>query len=242
MAEAVELLRSWFGLTGYEARVYVEALKGVSRPRDMSRRARVPVTRVYDVLRSLESKGFVTVGRGRVRATKPSAAVRSAILQIDSRLEKERAERLRAYDKLMSLLSKWSRPEEPEAAAEVLRGLPSISSKVLELCEGSKEIVFAVRRGIRVKDSMKHLLQQLGPQRRSFTFIVDPGVQLTNEDEQFINHLEARLVRKDVWFDIMVADYRDVLIGVPTVRDDAVAVWVRDKEFAGPVMKTLVGP
>jgi sugar-specific transcriptional regulator TrmB len=54
-----------FGLNSYEAKIWVALLsRGVSSAGELSDISNVPRSRSYDVLESLEKKGFITRGRG----------------------------------------------------------------------------------------------------------------------------------------------------------------------------------
>jgi sugar-specific transcriptional regulator TrmB len=60
------------GLSEYEARAYVSLLRqGTSPAKDVAASADIPQSRVYDVLDSLESKGFVKVQPGRPKQFGP---------------------------------------------------------------------------------------------------------------------------------------------------------------------------
>lgn len=67
------------GLSEYEANAYVSLLQqGTSPAKDVAASADIPQSRVYDVLDSLESKGFVKVQPGRPKqfgSVEPSTAV-----------------------------------------------------------------------------------------------------------------------------------------------------------------------
>lgn len=55
----VEKLRKALGLTLYEAKLYLALLRGARGPKEASSISGVPLPRIYDVIKVLESKGFV---------------------------------------------------------------------------------------------------------------------------------------------------------------------------------------
>jgi sugar-specific transcriptional regulator TrmB len=60
------------GLSEYEARAYLGVLQGgMTTAKEISEAVDIPQSRVYDVLESLESKGFVTVQPGRPKKFGP---------------------------------------------------------------------------------------------------------------------------------------------------------------------------
>ncbi|MEM3798771.1 MAG: helix-turn-helix domain-containing protein, partial [Thermoprotei archaeon] len=71
----LELLKKFFGLNQYEARAYVALLKKPMSAGEISVGAKIPKPRVYDVVRSLEAKGFVKISGGLVEAISPDVAL-----------------------------------------------------------------------------------------------------------------------------------------------------------------------
>lgn len=81
------------GLSEYEARAYLGVLQsGMTTAKEISEAADIPQSRVYDVLESLESKGFVTVQPGRPKKfgpIEPELAVNQFVQYKRSNLEDE---------------------------------------------------------------------------------------------------------------------------------------------------------
>ena len=73
--DEIELLRRFFGLNQYEARVYIALLKRPMGLGEVSEAAKIPKPRVYDVVRSLESKGFVRNSGVELQAINPEVAL-----------------------------------------------------------------------------------------------------------------------------------------------------------------------
>src|SRR3989339_1784506 len=64
--ELLSKLRRYFSLNLYEARIWTALLsRGVSTAGELSDIGNVPRSRAYDVLESLEKKGFVTMKLGK---------------------------------------------------------------------------------------------------------------------------------------------------------------------------------
>lgn len=81
------------GLAEYEASTYLGLLQsGMSTAKEISDTADIPQSRVYDVLESLESKGFVTIQPGRPKKfapIEPELAVNQFVQYKRSNLEEE---------------------------------------------------------------------------------------------------------------------------------------------------------
>lgn len=81
------------GLSEYEARAYLGVLQsGMTTAKEISEAVDIPQSRVYDVLESLESKGFVTVQPGRPKKfgpIEPELAINQYVQYKRSNLEDE---------------------------------------------------------------------------------------------------------------------------------------------------------
>src|SRR3990170_8056630 len=77
--EFLNKLRQFFGLNLYEVRIWTALLsRGVSTAGELSDIGNVPRSRAYDILESLEKKGFVTMKLGKpikYLAVEPSEVV-----------------------------------------------------------------------------------------------------------------------------------------------------------------------
>ena len=82
----------FFGLNTYEAKIWVSLLsKGTSTAGELSDIANVPRSRSYDVLESLEKKGFVTLKTGKpikYIAIPPKDVLKNLKRQIENKTEK----------------------------------------------------------------------------------------------------------------------------------------------------------
>ncbi|MFP3307944.1 MAG: helix-turn-helix domain-containing protein, partial [Acidilobus sp.] len=76
----VERLRKALDLTLYEAKLYIAMLQGASDPKEASVMSGVPLPRIYDVVKVLESKGMVYKDpNGWYRAVSPRALAAASI-------------------------------------------------------------------------------------------------------------------------------------------------------------------
>jgi len=86
----------FFGLNTYEAKIWVSLLsKGTSTAGELSDIANVPRSRSYDVLESLEKKGFVVLKSGKpikYLAVPPKDVLKNLKRQIENKTEKHLSE------------------------------------------------------------------------------------------------------------------------------------------------------
>jgi len=98
--ETVDKVKSLFGLNVYEVNLWLALLsKGVAAAGELSDISNVPRSRTYDVLESLEKKGFVIMKLGKpikYIAVKPEEVVG----RVKKTIEQEQEEKIKVLDKL----------------------------------------------------------------------------------------------------------------------------------------------
>ena len=73
-------LKNSFKLSLYEARTYLSLLDGNNNVKTISRDSKVPLPRIYDILRSLEDKGFVKKLNKKYSPVEPEIALEGQII------------------------------------------------------------------------------------------------------------------------------------------------------------------
>jgi len=125
------------GLTEYETRIYLALLEiGATTARRLSEHANVPYSKIYEVLNSLEEKGWVQAQTGRPRRYYPKPPV-EALEATKIRLENM----MRDWEKSISaelqpLYDKMEIREKPEIW--ILRGEFNTIAKIREMTENVK--------------------------------------------------------------------------------------------------------
>ncbi len=174
--EIIEKLRE-LGFTEYEARAYTALLLlGEGKAEEISRKARIPLPRVYSTLESLKERGFIQILESRPKRyclIDPKKAISRYIEMRRKALEEElKREERRWYDLLRRIIPYYeaSRYEiKPGKLLESLKDLDEALSKTVELIEAAEreilimshtftwfekvknELTEAVKRGVEVK-------------------------------------------------------------------------------------------
>lgn len=129
--EFLSRLRKIFDLNLYEVRVWTALLsRGVSTAGELSTISDVPRSRTYDILESLEKKGFIMMKLGKpikFVALKPSEVVERAKrnLMVDAQNKSKRLEQLKGDEvlqELTSLFTEGVKFVEPSDLSGSLRG------------------------------------------------------------------------------------------------------------------------
>src|SRR5207244_2555268 len=96
-----------FGLTEYEAKVYVSLVEsGTQAASELSRTASIPYSKIYEILGNLERKGWVETEQGRPSKyypKAPSTALESSRARLETTLKSSQAD---AMEELQPLYEK----------------------------------------------------------------------------------------------------------------------------------------
>lgn len=126
------------GLTGYEIKSYICLLEfGPVTASELSKKSSVPYSKIYDVLNSLEEKGWIESNSSRPQKffpKSPHTAIETTKMLIDNRLKT--SENLLVAE-LSPVYERTGVKERPEIW--VVRGLYNIATKVMEIIETCQE-------------------------------------------------------------------------------------------------------
>ena len=225
------------GLTSYEIRTFSVLLKsGELTASELSQKSGVPYSKIYEVLGTLEEKGWI--GSDDSRPTKYFAKSPATGLETT----KQRIENEFAQDKniilneLVPLYEKSGTSERPDIW--VLSGSINIATKIMEMVELCRNEVM-----IALPEAGQELVRQALPKMRS---LHDKGVDITvltsdkmdKESLKSISRVATVKIKKGLFGGGIIADQRYVVIllgpemgGVQST--DVVAIWADHAGLAG---------
>lgn len=132
--ETLSQALEYAGLTSYQANAYLTLLEmGVSPAIDVGRESGVPVSQVYDVLRSLETKGYVeTIERDKlyVRPCDPE----SSMTDLESRGEL-------LHDAAAEIREQYRQPERMDARVSVTKRIETAVENADDLIGEAETVV-----------------------------------------------------------------------------------------------------
>ncbi len=238
MEEVESELRDKFGLNSYEARGYLALVASPMKPKDLAAAANIPNPRIYDTLRALEMKGFVHKRGETYVAESPGVALKTYLLGHQRSFEKAKESKEASMKRIVELLrpilaSKDELSEEPV----LLRGIDSIAGRFFEILSTSKDVTLMVRKALKVKGVFVEYLEALPLSGKRIRLLLPSRPPVSERDARLLSRLRIEMRYYDhPVLDMMVADGRDVVLGVPERGDDepfsAVALWVRSPSFA----------
>lgn len=165
--EFLSRLRKIFDLNLYEARVWTALLsRGVSTAGELSNISDVPRSRTYDILESLEKKGFIVMKIGKpikFVALKPEEVVERVKrnLVVDAQEKSRRLEQLKSdevLDELTNLFSTGVKFVEPSDLSGSLRGRQNMYNHLDMMIRSAEKSVTLVT----TSDGLNRKLETLG--------------------------------------------------------------------------------
>ena len=169
----LQKLRTAFNLNIYEVKIWTALLsRGISTAGELSDISEVPRSRSYDVLETLEKKGFVIMKLGKpikYIAVKPEDIVRRIKKDVKTNLDKklkqlEEVKETPFYDELEKLHTKGVKLVEPSDFTGSLKNRDNIYHKIASMLENAKTSVTLVTSAeglVRKYDLLKKSLKKL---------------------------------------------------------------------------------
>lgn len=126
------------GLTSYEIRVYLSLLEaGSMTAADISKKSGVPYSKIYEVLNTLEEKGWLESDSSRPQnffPKSPASALESMKLRQENNFRESQSV---IANELMPMYTKSGMKERPEIW--VARGIPNILTKVNDVIQNTQQ-------------------------------------------------------------------------------------------------------
>lgn len=245
--EFLARLRQLFTLNLYEVKIWTALLsRGVSTAGELSEISDVPRSRTYDVLESLEKKGFIVMKLGKPLnyvAVEPSEVVERAKKNVhkDAKEQVKRLDGLRGTDLLgeLSVLYKQGIEfVEPSDLSGALRGQQNIYTHMDSLIKNAKKSVYLVTsaKGLERKaDALKGTLQWLA--KKGVDIRIAAPIDKSNEHvvRELLEFAKVKAVDKlDARF--CIVDGTDIVFMLMDDKDVHptydVGVWVNTPYFA----------
>ncbi len=180
----VELLQEHFELNLYEARAYVALVGfGVLTPAELASVSEVPAPRTYDVLRSLEKKGFAISQPGKVnkyRPVHPENILDKFIQDWQGRIAEELEAKKKAKEELLELMTPLIETEIPKYGVErvwVVRGIRNATLKTKEMFEDVKEQVLLADDGYIAVNLESDLIKAVDRGAKAKVLVTEPILQ-----------------------------------------------------------------
>lgn len=239
--DLVKRIKEYFDLNIYETKVWLALLaKGIASAGEVAELSGVPRSRTYDVLESLEKRGFAITKIGKpvkYIAVKPTEVIE----KMKSNTMVEAQEKVKSlsglkdtpeYTELEQLHNTGISPIKSHEITGSLRGRSNILSRIRELLENAKKEVLICTSVLDFEDKTRVLIPAIEKLNKNNIKI---KVALSG-DPQKIKKLNTKFNLKSTQINsdarIFMADKKEVLFMVtPLNSDEEMGVWLNSPFF-----------
>tara|TARA_Y100000310_G_scaffold332234_1_gene407442 strand:+ start:95 stop:922 length:828 start_codon:yes stop_codon:yes gene_type:complete len=246
--EFLNKLRQLFNLNLYEVKIWTALLsRGVSTAGELSEIGDVPRSRAYDVLESLEKKGFVVMKLGKpinYIAVEPGEVVERAkkLVQKDAKNNVKKLDQMKGTDLLKELdvLHKQGIEfVEPSDLSGALRGRHNVYTHMDTMLKNAKKSVFLMTtsKGLSRKvEALKPTLQTLAKKGVDVRIAAPLDADCSDVAKDLLGFAKVKSVKGDLSARFCVVDDNELVF---MVMDDQevhptydIGVWVNTPYFA----------
>ena len=237
MEPIISEVKRLLGLNSYEAKAYLTLImRGASKATVIARESGIPQQRIYDVLRSLESKGLIVEDGGIYIAIDPRDALRA----FSGNLVAEALERSRQIgflaEKLSKIASSYAR-EYVKLVTGVSRSIGEALA-ILESCE-NQPVFTALKSLERIEEFWPHLKRLVEASKKPPLVFIPCD---SNIPEGLLKEAEdlGVVIRKIkcVPMDMMIA-CDTVILGLPSRVNEVISVVAKNHVFSDAVLKRI---
>lgn len=240
--DLINKIKDYFELNVYETKVWLALLsKGIASAGEVAEISGVPRSRTYDVLESLEKRGFAIVKLGKpvkYLGVKPKMILEKLKNNVISDAE-ERVKGLAKiketdeYSKLESLYNEGIDPIKREDISASLKGKSNISNYLREILkEAKKEVIFCT--------SAEELKSKLKIFQKTFEILNTNGIKIKialSGDEKLISNISKnigiKIQKVEIDAKFFIVDRKEILFYISKdANGEDIAVWLNSDFFS----------
>jgi sugar-specific transcriptional regulator TrmB len=241
--DLVNRVKDHFDLNVYETKVWLALLsKGVASVGEVASISRVPRSRTYDVLESLEKKGFAIIRMGKpvkYLGVKPQIILERIKNDVRRHAEEKvvhlsKIKETEEFIQLDELYRTGINPVKKEDISSSLRGKSNISNFLKEIIKNAKKEVIICLNAEEIKSKAKLFFQTITELKKANIKIK----MALSGDEKLIKEIESKFMIKSKKIDIdakfFIVDRREILFYIAKEGNDSedIAVWLNSEFFA----------
>ena len=225
------------GLTGYEIKAYLSLVEiGSASASDVSKKSGVPYSKIYEVLSSLEDKGWAESDRSRPQKffpRSPQTGLEAMKMRIESGIKDNESLIMR---ELMPVYEKRGIREKPEIW--VVRGIYNIAAKVSEIIQTcQQELLIAIPKVAEdIARPVQPMLRML--HERGVKIVVLVSEETSVDTVRAISRIADVRLKNNLFGGGVIGDSRQVMILLGEGRIDngsfePIAIWAEHTGLAG---------
>ncbi len=238
-------IKDYFDLNLYETKVWLALLgKGVASAGQIAQISNVPRSRTYDVLESLEKKGFAIVKLGKpvkYIGVKPQMVIE----KLKNNFRRDAQERIKSlgkvketeeFGKLLKLYEEGINPVKREDVSAAIKGRLNISNYLKEIIqEAKKEVIICTNADDFVSKLklFKNTIDILKKEDIKIKIALSGNKELINKASKAI---ETKILQIDIEAKFFIIDRKEILLyltksGEKSSSED-MAIWINSDFFA----------
>ncbi len=241
--ELVNQIKEYFGLNIYETKVWLALLgKGIASAGEIAEISRVPRSRTYDVLESLEKQGFAVMKLGKpvkYIAVKPKVIIE----KLKTNAERDAQEKIKSllklretseYTELEELYNVGIKPVRHEDISGAVKGRLTIYNHIKELLENAKKEVI-ICTSVSEVQSKSRFFSSLFDRLKKANITMKIALSGDEKEVKKICNkfkIKVALINIDAKFFIADSDQVLFLISKGTAPDEEIAVWLNTPFFS----------
>ena len=246
--ELIGKIKDYFNLNIYETKVWLALLgKGIASAGEVADLSGVPRSRTYDVLESLEKKGFALVKLGKpvkYIGVKPKIILEKLKNNVRKNAEERITDLLKVketneFAKLEELYKGGINPVKREDVSAALRGKSNISDYLREIIQNAKKEVIICTNAQEIKSKIKIFIQTFKTLKKAN---IKLKLALSGDKDlikQVDNYLNIKIKKIDINAKFFIIDRKEILFYLSKNADEEdIAIWL-DSEFFSQAFATL---
>ncbi len=240
--ELINRIKDYFDLNIYETKVWLALLgKGVASAGQIAVMSNVPRSRTYDVLESLEKKGFAIVKLGKpvkYLGVKPNVILEKLKNNVRSDAEEKiitlsNIRSTEEFQKLENIYREGLNPIKREDLSAAIRGKSNITNYLKEVLESaSREVIICTSaEDVAVKLKLfKQTIDSLKKSEIKIKLVLSGDEKLIKKIE---NTLEVKIKKINIDAKLFIVDRKEIMFYVfKDGKQDDVAIWLNSELFA----------
>lgn len=241
--ELITRVKEYFNLNIYETKVWVALLsKGVSSAGEIAENSGVPRSRTYDVLESLEKRGFAIIKLGKpvkYIAVKPTIIIEK--LKTNTQIHAEEKiktllelKKTKEYKELEQLYNVGIDPVRHEDVSGAIKGKSTIYNHIKEVLESAKEKII-ICTSVEEMQNKSRFFSAVFDRLNKANIKIDVALLGEEKDIKKINSkFKIKAKKIDIDSKFFIVDNDQVLFSISknSAPEEEIAIWLNTPFFA----------
>ncbi len=239
--ELINKIKDYFELNIYETKVWLALLgKGTASAGEIATISGVPRSRTYDVLESLEKKGFAIVKIGKpvkYLGIKPQMILEKLKNNVRHEAEEKISSLMNIkgteeFSQLEGLYKEGIDPVKREDLSAALKGKSNISNNLKEIIQNAEKEVIICTSAQEIFDKSKLFAQTFDRLKKNnikIKLALSGDIDLIKKLEKTF---DLKIKKVDIKAKFFLVDKKEILFYVSQGREEDIAIWLNSEFFS----------